>query len=69
MYLNTRSKLKSANRFDKIEKLLGYKRRLKKGTIRINIDKLKENQSSHSIVAKDIKKTIFESNIKSNLQF
>jgi hypothetical protein len=45
MYLNTRSKFKAIEKPEKLDKLLGAKRKLKKGTFYMKKDKNNENRN------------------------
>lgn len=45
MYLNTRSKIKAIGKPEKLDKLLGAKRRLKKGTFYMKKEKNIENRN------------------------
>jgi hypothetical protein len=45
MYLNTRSKFKAIEKPEKLDKLLGTKRKLKKGTICMKKEKNIENRN------------------------
>ena len=56
MYLNTRSKIKSVSKYGKLEKLLGVKRKLKKGLILLTLVNFKDSNDKLSNTNKFQKK-------------